>query len=748
MNEQLHVCDFGIKIIMLQVAPGTETEVASFFSNELRRLCRKFRIFKALGNYDLLIGYESPDFTPDVIDIGTIPHILKSNELLCFPWEIKNEAGTTVKEGLNFKNFEKNIVGLSFLKINPISLIKAGAKVEQSLISFCKTQDNISILGSFGWNEILILVHGETIEKTYKSLLQISNLQIGHESGENNNIIEWESCFLKTLSFLGISFDLIEKTNVDPNSLRNNLTENITKACFPQLYITCCPEHMRDIMADAANIFGQPTTVIGAEDLCISEIKKQKTWGDFLTEIINFRLRNKLNLFSTSVRIHRKATVDKKSSEASNKVSTLKLSSPPINISGEDALKLCDKFGRTFQMLLLNTIYTFNNILGNNIARDAFIDMIPFANYIKEIALSDESTSQEIGIYIDHFIYGAQQRATSTYSGIDNIDYGFATFKGGIQRVLQAIEIIPKSMLRNIGLEWKGIINAGEYNSYRSDIQVLNIPLESLFIPKSWWGLFHETGHVATLSGNLLDLKDKTMEELAGKKIGISKDHAEYPDFVDLCWEISADIFDFKFGFLNDISTYYKVLWEYLEEYVKVRDISERKKEKYVLRSFYVYLYDRIVNEDCKFESIDNNTIESYFKEFIDFLNGIKKQNALPEIQVSKKTQDKIILTSLSFRNILLHLSKKYSTIARYDDQISTDTMEEIDRIIDTLKKGQIYWKEIKHPEIIIYRFKKEDITGLKINTATILSFWNTFHLRYGSDFYNVTGSRESSLEF
>jgi hypothetical protein len=110
MKEQLCVCDFAIKVIMLQVSPGAEIEVAKIFSEELQSIGRKYRIFKALGNYDLFIIYESPDFLPDVIDIGTIPHILKSNELLCFPWEIKNESWDTIKEGFDFKNLDKKIL--------------------------------------------------------------------------------------------------------------------------------------------------------------------------------------------------------------------------------------------------------------------------------------------------------------------------------------------------------------------------------------------------------------------------------------------------------------------------------------------------------------------------------------------------------------------------------------------------------------------------------------------------------------
>lgn len=743
MKEQLCVCDFAIKVIMLQVSPGAEIEVAKIFSEELQSIGRKYRIFKALGNYDLFIIYESPDFLPDVIDIGTIPHILKSNELLCFPWEIKNESWDTIKEGFDFKNLDKKILGLSFLKINPSSILRTGAGVEQSLISFCKTQEDLSILGSFGWNEILILVHGETIENTYDTLLKLSDLKIGYseDNDKDNKNIELEALFLKTLSFLGINFGLIKKIQDEPNFLKSELKEYITENFFPQLYITCCPEFIGDIISDASACFGRTNIVMGAEDVSISDIKKMDTWGEFLTEVFNFRQRNKSKLFSTSVRINRKEDEAESNPEAeSPNKSLMECFCSPVTLSKEEALLLKEKFDRTFQMLLLNTIYTFNNIIQNNIVRDAFIDMIPFAKEIKSIALSEDSTSKEVGIYIDHFIFGAQQRASSTYSGIDNIEYRFSAFKGGIQRVLQAIELLPKSMLQNIGLMWNGIVNAGEYNTYRSDLQVLNIPLESLFIPKRWWGLFHEIGHIATLNSDLLDFKDKTLEDFLGRIVGISKDHPEFPDFVDLCWEISADIFDYKFGFLKDMETYFGALWKYLEDYIKIKDVSENKKEKYLFRSFYVYLYDFIFNnKNCDFESLDKKKIEIYFNGFVKFLNDVKKQKSLPEISISEKISDKIVFTALSFRPLLLHLHNKYSQIVRHEKLIDIAFSEETNQIIDTIGKGQIYWQNIEHPEIIIYRLKKENISNPKTNIATILSFWNTFHLRFGKDLDEIT---------
>lgn len=744
MKEQLYVCNFGIKVIMLQVLPGYEREVVKIFSKELRKLKREFRIFKALGNYDIFIIYESSDYSPDVIDIGTIPHILKSNELLCFPWEIKDESGGKIKDGLDFMIFEKNILGFCFLKINPYHIVQTGTIVEQSIIDFCKRQKNLSILGTFGWNEILILVHGESIQSTFKTLLEISDARLEYQildKGKKPIVKQQGMLFLKTLSFLGINFHLLEKLQDDPNFLKNTLQERISKKIFPQLYIACCPEFLNDITSEALNRFGQTNIILGAEDVQIYKIDKIRTWGEFFTEVYNFREKNKSKLFSTSIRINWKKEKDKHKLRSKSNQGSMECSYPPVTISKREASIIKKRFGPSFQVWFLNTIYTFDNLIQNNIAKDAFIDMVPFAKEIKNIALSEESKVQALSDCIDHFIFGAQQRASSIYSGIDNIEYRFSVFKGGIQRVLQAIELLPKSMLEKLGMSWNGIVNAGESETYRSELMVLNIPIDCLFAPKKWWGLFHEIGHVVALNSDLLNFSDTPLKDFQMKNMGIFKENSDFTEFAELCWEISADIFDYTLGFVTDIETYFGAVWKYLDkEYSQIEDVSEQEKIEHLFRSFYVYLYDLIFQKkQISFDSLNEKNLEKYFKDFVCFLNGIKSAESLSEINPSDKTSKKVIFSSLIFKPFLFHLHNKYSKIVPQVNLQEYAYNRKTNEILDTLKQGKIYWKKIEYPEIIIYRLKKEKLNNLKLNIATILSFWNTFHLKYGKNLYKMT---------
>lgn len=725
MNRHLFVSDFGMKVIMLQVSPGAEKSIAKKFAVELKKINRKYCIFKALGNYDLFIIYESFDFSPDVIDIGTIPGILKSNELLCFPWTIKGNKAKKASNNEIFTKLTKKILGLSFLKINPNVILHAGSKVEHSLTEFYKNKENLSILGNFGWNEILFFVHGDSIKDTYKALLEFADLTITYEH-QGKHITD--TLFLKTLSFLGLTFDMFEKLERDPSFLKSELPENFSKKCFPHLYITCCPQHMSAISADATRSFGKTHIVIGAEDLGILKINKMNTWGEFLSEVFAFRKRNIGSLYSTSVRILREEKITSESPSAS------KSGGVPlfIDISGAEAELIKKKYGSTFQSWFLNTLYAFNNLMQNHIVRDAFIDMRPLAQEIKAIALSSDAVNTEvIGMYIEHFIFGAQQRALSTHSGIDNIEYRFSAFKGGIQRVLQAIELIPKSMIENIGFEWNGIVNAGEYSTYRSDMQVLNIPIECLFRPKRWWGLFHEIGHFVALQHKFLEFEERgDLKDFMDRVMGISENHADFHDFGDLCWEIVADIFDFKFGFIADINTYFSALWNYLltDYYVKTT-VSQSEKNKHLFRSFYVYLYNKLFIEKENVESLDKNLRE----EMAKFLDLLKQQ--VPQHSGDlflDETINKIIDSSLTFLPLLQYIGKKYESLK----QKTRANDSEIDSIINTLKRGQVYWEEIRNPEMIVYRLKKEGIYDFKVNMATILSFWNSFQLRYVGKHY------------
>ncbi len=733
MDRVLSVENFGVKIIMLQVVPGYEYDLARFYTAKLKKIKRRFKIFKALGHYDLFIFYESKDFGPDIINFGAFPNILKSNEILCFPWEIRDKDGGVIKEGFNFNKLENRVIGLSFLKINPEVLLKTGAVIEESFVKYCKDKENISILGSFGWNEFVLLVHEEDFNKTYKTLLDISKLQVLYEKDRKAP----EIFLLKTVSFLGVNFSLIESLRENPDSLKRRFDYNISSSLFPSLYVTCCSEYMKDILAEGEHYFGPGNVLMGTEDIRF-EVRKPKTWGECITEVFFFRLRNMGKIFSTAIQVNKKETPGKskkpkKISKLERKEHITKFKFKFIKITENEIQKIAEIHGQQLKDSLVSTIYTFNSLIQNRIVRDSFSDMFPFVKQVKSLALDREKGSDEIGNYIDHIVFGTQQRSSSTFSGIDNVENRLSPFKGGIQRTLQAIELLPHSILNDFNIKWSGFVNAGEAPSFKAELLVLNIPIEYLFYPEEWWGLFHEIGHISTLvDKTLFDYDEPEVQDFIHRVIAVPDNTQEYDDLMALIWEVAADIFDYKFGFIQDIETYYKVVWEYLEKYYTFKKLSSKEHLTYFFRSMCIFLYNLIYDsKKLTFEEVNDQVIKETAEKLVDLLKkNLGKNSRFP---FEKETLvAEILPTMIRFKDLLRYFSRKYTKFNKLiEEKKSYLSSQEMLLVLDTLKKGQVYWGRIQFPEMLIYKFKKENVRGFRPNTALILTFWHNSVSRF-----------------
>jgi len=738
MNKVLRVGEFGLKIVMLQVVPGHEGDVVSDFRTKLSGVSGDFRIFKALGHYDLLVFYHSRDFSPDLLNKGSIRYILKSNEILAFPWNIEPESGRPNGRGFDFKKLDKKLVGLSFLKINPSVFRQTGTAVEESFVRYGVDQSNITILGSFGWNETVLLVHENTFSAVYRTLANVSNLQVSYDEEK-----PMDTFLLKTLSFLGVNYSLLDLPN--GGRVARAIHEKINaNELFPRLYVTCCPQYMKQVIEDGSTCFGPPAVLLGTDDISF-EITKPRTWGKCIAEVIRFRSRNRESIFSTALQVKHVEEIPHRQKRETCATTCKRTSMhEAMDITEEEIRQITEKRGDPLKDLLANTLYTFNSLVHNEIVRDSFSDMIKFARETKRMSLDESFKSDTIASFVDRIIFGAQQRAYSTFSSIDDTEYRFSPFKGGIQRILQAIELLPCSMLRRFGMEWKGFVNAGEAASFKADLLVLNMPTEYLFQPQEWWGLFHEIGHIYTLvEKEVLDSNNPTIKDFMQRVVAVKRGEPEWLDLLGFSWEVAADIFDYQFGFNCDYETYRRVTWQYLKKYMASRPAPQSEQVTYIFRSLCTSLYDWLRRtQEGKPEAITQELVRPKIEDLLGFLRkDIGISTSIPNELMSSK----VIPSILRFRPLLTHLLEHFE---RFRQIVTTQSeylrSAELAQAIATISKGQIYWGDIDYPEVVIYTLKKDKIMDFKAKIALILTFWHSYVRRFAPDLEKAEDGSES----
>jgi hypothetical protein len=281
-------------------------------------------------------------------------------------------------------------------------------------------------------------------------------------------------------------------------------------------------------------------------------------------------------------------------------------------------------------------------------------------------------------------------------------------------------------MLKDLGIEWKGIVNVGDAASYKADILILNVPIEFLFDPREWWGLFHEIGHIVSLvDKRFFDVDDSESKYFFHHVIGVKENDVEWIDLLDLTWEVAADIFDYQFGFNADLTIYHKVVWEYLGNFLASKKITDEKIANYIFRSVCISIYDRL---RANMNGVQEITAENVDQDVRTLLENENVKKLGKELIANDTFLSETTLKILKFKTLLMHFRRQFG---QFDELVKAkrDYMQsaEFDSIIQTLRKGQIYWGKITYPETIIYSMKKEGAQTFESSIALILTFWHAY---------------------
>lgn len=747
MLQDWRVGEQGIKATLLTVIPGSEFDVEKKFSRKLKALkdkgnIGKYATFKLFGHYDILLFYECDDFKPDLLFEGSVPEIIGGNELVCFPW-VKHTKGKAKKTTFDFKKLSRYpLIGLTFFKIKPRFLQRYGVALELALANKFAADKDCSVLGTLGWSEIIAISHGNEMNHLIKKILdEITGVWLQTKTREGTNL---SKIALKTYSIIGARYDTIKS--------KSSLVKHFGKQELPEdsnvmLGVSCKPGDMKLLEGDLARIFNvsQPKSAIGAADLCISIGKENvRTWEDFISKLLNFREERSGHLISTSVGLLGKTSLESIDEELPSQKSYFPLSKKNI--------RKLRKLDVSLSHAVINGFYEFNTLIQNELVSDCLIDMVPFMHDLRKtidrepslVSLSDSFENRMKALR-----FGANQRMMGAYMAIESGEGRFSPFKGGIQRILCALECLPHFIMDMNEMDWKGFLTVGFDRKYYQKEAVLNIPVDKLFKPADSWGLFHEIGHLLVwLRPDLFNFEDPAIQTIIRDRVNIKNRKSEdYRGLIGLLIEVIADIFDFEKCFLGDFDFYLKTVREYLHRELDFHFVTKPKFDwkyegivaSYLLRSYSVYMYNRLfLKRDLTLEKISYDDLQWTSGDFYSKIMAIPKV----KLNISKSGESKLLTElpanfSKTVKPFLEIINTRMGSIEFPDYQKGREKLQsdKLSKSISRVLEGRIISpEELDDPALFILKLKyadDESRLSFKGNVAAIISLWMFCQQRY-----------------
>jgi hypothetical protein len=722
----------AIKIACIQTVPGKEFDVYNEFDQACSYYKKKgelidYSLMKGIGNFDIILVYASNDFNFHLRKAGPIEYVLKSNLLLCYQYTNRNIKD--IFERLNKKVFS----AFCLLKISP-GMKNKYPEIDNLLRKYVNAKaSECQLLGSLGWNELIIIISGDSIEKISNTLDVFEILLYESEQ-------DYYSVILKTLSFISIRYDIVTKRNIMDKgfnktteileSISSLKTTEIIKDesnLFFQIEITAKKIHRRSIKNYFKNKGFSIVDSIGKRDL-IAIPNKRINLAYFLSTLIRFRRTFKGKIFATNTRIQmlKTSNIMLKASELSDK----------IQLFDFEYEKLEEIFGQEMASNLSNQFYTLNSLSQNPLCRSVYADMSNYPNYIKA---TGEILKEEGGDFL-YFAQGAREalklgaelRSYGTYETIEEVTGRFSEVRGGCQLSLNSIALFPNYILKRINLNWEGFIITA-YPKFQHNNAVINVPDTALWNPMEWWALYHEIGHI------VVDNKPKWInEKIPEIQLFLSNKSNKFV-MLDLLVELFSEVVGFELGFFGDYELYLKLLWEHLNKIdpIQTKDVS---LHSYVIRTYFVELFLGHFRTHSNAPSVgkkDFTNLDFVFEGLINHMSKIEKN--LDGIQFDNKIfiaadNAKLIVELFPFAK---HMSDRLSEVKNLRPFKQSLRSRNTEIIIQNLKAGKIWLDRIVSPEAVLYKiFSEKDI---KFNTkiASILSFWNN-HMAMLKERFNV----------
>ncbi len=382
---------------------------------------------------------------------------------------------------------------------------------------------------------------------------------------------------------------------------------------------------------------------------------------------------------------------------------------------------------------MVSLIYTYNSFVQNNLFRETYLDMRPFIERVLNDCKRGFYRKSELSLdmVIKSLWFGIQERLKGAYLSIEDSEPSYPPYRGGLQRVIKALEVPILFSLGLAGEPWSGFVTIGEESEFRHIYSLLNLPMERALHPPLWWGLSHEMSHVITFFKNIIKgYKEENDSELRKKlKEFLVKDLDEfYRTNRRLLNEIATDLIDFTCFFLNDWHVYkHQVLNHYLE-YFKRQDVADLDRGGiYLLRLLCTYAYFLcFIKRQLSERDLNNKTT---IRKLVNQILGPNKSKFFKEHTDDERAITETIDTFLRIYKFLsvVHVRMFKSSWFRKMSKrkkIESNTK----KVLLSLKKGEIWFMQITDPWLVLYaQLRRDENMLFKEEIATILTLWHQY---------------------
>jgi len=709
----------------IQTVPGMELRVAENLKNALsiNLKSQDFTLMKAFGAFDIILLYAAPSFDYYLTKAGTIQGIQKSNLFYCFPY-LAQDSDTILK---NLS--ETPFTGFSFVKIDPAAHHLA-PEIEQQLIQVLGKHPATLVLGTLGWNEIVLLVNGKSIGDIFDALFSISQMMVGsHPKGPFHPI------FVKTFSFIGMNYRLLPRLSQIKKGLQStkraldqspSLRKRVPKSHLPSISISCEPMFAGDIASfwnkQGFDSFG----LLGKSDITVRP-QKQISWSKFISCLLYFRYDYRAKAIATSTII----TGEIPTPSPPGHLSKVPIKVPKIDYPFDTLRRI---FGKGIAGDLANHFYQLNSLTQNRIIGYAFQDMVEYPRHVVTTAKAlkkglkgSREGAQTLGDFARNcwlaLPSGAELRSYGTYGALEEVAGRFSKARGGAQRALLSLEFVPSYVLDRIGGAWDGFVITGG-GRFAHIGEVINVPTRALWKPQIWWALYHEVGHV---------LIDNWKDVLVSDKIPVVRqfliNKTDPNSWLRLLEELVAEVFGFELGFFGDFKLFMKRLWKYL---VSLPPMSRKLNalQIYAFRTFFVSLFkEHFRAGNVRKQEWQNADL--LFEGFVDHMDWIETITGS-----QARFPDKYFIAAKNveaFRELFAfaeYLSVRMSELPPLGRNAAETRSENTRAAVRDIMAGKVFWENIHSPEAVLYHLFKKERLGFPTSIATVLTFWHCMVLK------------------
>jgi hypothetical protein len=701
----------GYKFALIRVAPGQETSVARQLKQSIYKDNRQqpVAVLKLFGRFDICAIYRTRDYLDGPSKFGPIHGIRGGNKILAFHWLSPDE-----RPGLSVEKAPGEVWALSFFRFNESVVKFAGAEIELILArewnKHLQPGVTMDVLGTTGWAELLLVLRGSEFKQITESLSSISQQFITLSTGgkQTNTLLP-----AKTLSILGIDFDLTLRRN--RQALKKKLNEPFKRGrgVFPNLSVTCPPAAMGAVQKAGKTHFGAGAEIFGATDFLFQP--KRGIWGSFIADVLDFRTKLPGTIYSTSVSIL----------VAPKRLVNVPYKPPrraPLKMPGAGAVCFT-RWGPTLEHRLRNLYFALLNLLQDPLIGSCFDNLRPMAEsflprLLNSLDPQDDDERSLLYEIVELLAYATEERAHGAFLSLEHLESSLSPTKGGIQRILVAAESIPRKLIARVKkYPWAGFIVAGYHNeSFSSHYEILNLPFEYLFRPEQWCGLLHETGHAAFFDKRFYDMDGEEMTNLIHRIVpSASEDDQEFTKWKELAWEIGADMFDLYFCYGKDMDSYLRNVWPFVIGDSRQLS-SERFRRYFLIFEFWKHL---LVPGKTSFGRFID--IEADISEFRGKLRGLKL-----EARTEPKANGEARLAFSGMADVAEVFFHRFRQCGGPRQLAVELEKPEMKNAIRSVLAGKPWLHPITAPDTFILGIKQEPHLTLSAKLAAIVSLWHS----------------------